>query len=186
MFKTVGKTKVRTAALWLLLALLLSACQPIQRLPETKAAAAASVETPLEEANQAVIQRFYDEVINQRKFDLFPEIFDAKVSDHDLGPTFSDIMILFNGVPNLHVTVDRWIVKEDIVTSVVSFTGTQDGEMMGVAPTHKKVTWTHVDVHRIKDGKIAEYWHNIPYSDILQQIGYTLVPPANEVKWIVV
>jgi len=135
-------------------------------------------QTEMEAANQAVIQRFYDEVINQRHFDLFPEIFADKVSDHDLGPTFSDIMILFNGIPNLHVTVERWIVKGDTVTSVVSFTGTQDGEMMGVAPTHNKVTWTHVDVHRIKDGRIAEYWHNIPYSDILQQIGYTLVPPA--------
>jgi len=49
--------------LWLLLALLLSACQPIQRLPETKTAAAASAETPLEQANQAVVQRFYDEVV---------------------------------------------------------------------------------------------------------------------------
>lgn len=28
---------------------------------------------------------------------------------------------------------------------------------MGVAPTHKKVTWTHVDVHRIENGKIVEY-----------------------------
>ncbi len=33
MFKTVGKTRVRTATLWLLLALLLSACQPIMPVP---------------------------------------------------------------------------------------------------------------------------------------------------------
>jgi hypothetical protein len=48
---TMVKTRVRTSSPWLLLALLLSACQPIQRLPETKTAAAASAEIPLEQAN---------------------------------------------------------------------------------------------------------------------------------------
>lgn len=33
MFETVGKTKIRTATLWLLLALLLSACQPVMPIP---------------------------------------------------------------------------------------------------------------------------------------------------------
>ncbi len=33
MFKQVGKTKIRTSGVWLLLALLLSACQPIMPVP---------------------------------------------------------------------------------------------------------------------------------------------------------
>ncbi|MFN8491769.1 MAG: ester cyclase [Caldilineaceae bacterium] len=153
------------------------AVEPMKAAP-TKEEGSGDAEEKQEAANQAVIQGFYDEVINQRKFDRFPKFFAAKVDGHDLGPTFTDIMILFNGIPNLHVTVERWILKGDTVTSVATFTGTQDGEMMGVAPTHKKVTWTHIDVHRIQNGKIVEYWHNIPYSDILQQIGYKLAPPA--------
>ena len=44
--------------------------------------------------------------------------------------------------------------------------------------TGKPVTWSQVDLWRIQDGKIAEVWHNFATADILQQIGYTFVPPA--------
>jgi predicted ester cyclase len=169
MFRTVLKTVVQRSGRWLLLALLLSACQPVQWLSETKTAVAASAETSLEQANQAVIQRFYEEVINQKQLDRFPEFFDANAIIHDLSPAM-DASILFTGLPDLHVTVDRWVLKGDIVTSIVTFTGTHEGEMMGVAPTHKPVTWTHIDIHRVKNGKIVEVWHNIPYGDILRQI----------------
>ena len=46
------KIKVQTAHLLLLLTLLLAACQPIQRLPETKVAVAALAETSLEQATR--------------------------------------------------------------------------------------------------------------------------------------
>ena len=175
------KTMVRTGGLWLLLALLLSACRPVQALPITQSTAtdtaANSAEAELEQANQAVIQRFYDEVINQKHMDYMEEAFDPQMVSHDLGPT-PDVGALFAGIPDLHVTVDHWIIAGDMVTSIVTFSGTHTAEMMGVAPTNKPVTWTHVDVHRVKNGKIVEVWHNIPMGDILQQIGYQLVPPA--------
>jgi hypothetical protein len=41
-----------------------------------------------------------------------------------------------------------------------------------------KVTWSSSDIWRVKDGKITDVWHNFPNQDILQQIGYTLVPPT--------
>ncbi|MCE7986034.1 MAG: hypothetical protein DYG89_33065 [Caldilinea sp. CFX5] len=140
--------------------------------------------TEQEAANQAVIQRFYDEVINQKKFDLFAEIFDPQSVTHDLGMK-PDINMLFTAFPDLHVTADQWMLKGDMVTSIATFTGTQEAEFMGVAATHKPVTWSHIDVHRIKDGKIVEVWHNIPFADILQQIqgdatGETAAEAANK------
>ena len=172
-----GKTMVRTVGLWLLLALLLSACRPVQALPVTQTTATDSAETDLEQANKAVIQRFYDEVVNQKHMDFMDEAFDPQMVTHDLGPT-PDVGMLFAGLPDLHVTVDHWIIDGDMVTSIVTFSGTHQAEMMGVAPTNKPVTWTHIDVHRVKNGKIVEVWHNIPMGDILQQIGYQPVPPA--------
>jgi predicted ester cyclase len=73
---------------------------------------------------------------------------------------------------------ERWTIDGDLVTSRVSFSGTQQGELMGVAPTGKPVTWTHLDIHRVQNGKITDIWHNIPVADILEQLGYTLVPPV--------
>jgi len=179
MFKTAGKTKVRTVGLWLLLALLLSACQPIQRLPETKTVAAASAETPLELANQAVVQRFYEEVVNQKKVEVMKEVFDPKMTEHVLGitPYITDTEILA-GFPDLHLTVDLWVVKGDLVTAVVTASGTHQAAILDAAPTGNKMTFSQIDIWRVKDGKITDVWHNFPSADILLQIGYTLVPPV--------
>ena len=165
----------------LLLALLgMTACQPIQRLPETKAAVAAAAETPLEQANQAVVQRFYEEVVNQKKLEVFKEVFDPKMVAHDLGygPQLFRDVDLFAGFPDQHLTVDLWLVKDDLVAAVVTVTGTQTGEFIGIAPTGKKVTFSQIDIWRVQNGKITDVWHNFARDDILQQVGYTLVPPA--------
>ena len=179
MFKRVGKTKVRIIGLWLLLALLLSACQPIQPLPETKTAAAASAQTPLEQANQAVVQRFYEEVVNQKKVEVFAEVFDPTMVEHSLGIgvvlTDTEILAAF---PDLQLTVDLWVVEGDLVTAVVTTRGTHQAEFMGVAPTGNPISWSSIDIWRVKDGKITDVWHDVPNEDILQQVGYTLVPPA--------
>lgn len=174
------KTIVRISSLLLLLTLLLSACQPIQRLPETKSAAAASVLTPMEQANQAVVQRFYEEVVNQKKTEVFKEVFDPKMTEHALGygPQLFRDVDLFAGFPDLHLKVDLWIVKDDLITAVVTASGTQTGEFIGIAPTGKKMTFSQIDIWRIKNGKITDVWHNFASADILQQIGYTLVPPT--------
>jgi len=163
----------------LLLALLLSACQPIQRLPETKAAVAASAQTPLEQANQAVVQRFYDEVVNNKNFDAFAEVFDPNMVEHSLGIgvilTDTEILTAF---PDLHLTVDLLVVEGDLVTAVVTTKGTHQAEFMGVAPTGNPISWSSIDIWRVKDGKITDVWHDFPNEDILQQVGYTLVPPT--------
>jgi predicted ester cyclase len=169
----------RTSGLWLLLVLLLSACQPIQRLPETKTATAASAQTPLEQANQAVVQRFYEEVVNQKKVEVFQEVFDPNMVEHslDIGPVLTDTEMMA-GFPDMHLTVDLWVVEDDLVTAVVTVSGTHQAEFMGVAPTGNTMTFSIIDIWRVKDGKITDVWHNSPSADILQQIGYTLVPPA--------
>ena len=155
------------------------ACQPIQRLPETKTTAAAAAETPLEQANKAVVQRFYEEVANQKKLDVLKEVFDPKMVEHslDIGPVLTDTELLA-GFPDLHLTVDLWVVEDDLVTAVVTVSGTHQAEFMGVAPTGNKMTFSIIDIWRVKDGKITDVWHNSPSADILQQIGYKLVPPA--------
>jgi predicted ester cyclase len=169
----------RTSGLLLLFLLFLAACQPIQALPATQTTATVAAETPLEQANKAVVQRFYEEVINQKHVEVFQEIFDPKVVDHQLGlgPMIGD-PAREGFFPDLHIKVDLWVIEGDLLTAVVTVSGTHLGELMGVAPTGNKVTWSHIDIWRIKDGKIVEVWHNFPTADILEQIGYQLVPPA--------
>jgi predicted ester cyclase len=69
------------------------------------------------------------------------------------------------------------MLEGDLVTAVVTASGTHRAEIMGIRPSGNKVTWSSIDIWRGKDGKITDVWHNFPNEDILQQIGYTLVPP---------
>lgn len=172
MFMQVGKTKGRTVGLWLLLVLLLSACQPIQRLPETKAAAAASAQTALEQANQAVVQRFYEEVVSQKKLAALDELFDPNMVNHDLdfGAEGGDLGGVLTGLPDVQATVSLWVIEGDLVTAVVTFSGTHQAELLGVAATGNPVTFSLIDIWRVKDGKLTDIWHNVPNSDILEQI----------------
>lgn len=175
MFTQVGKTKGRTVGLWLLLVLLLSACQPIQRLPETEAAAAASAQTTLEQANQSVVQRFYDEVFTQKKMAVLGEIFDANLVIHDLdvGGELGGATLLedtLTAFPDVKATINLWVVEGDLVTVYVTYVGTHQAEFLGVAPTGKVVTWSIIDIMRVQNGRITELWHDVPNGDILEQI----------------
>jgi predicted ester cyclase len=162
-----------------LLLLATAACQPVQALPATQTTATASAEAKLEQANKAVVQRFYDEVVNQKHMNVLDEVFDPHMVAHELGltPALSNT-VLFTGLPDLHLTVDLWVIEGDLVTAMVTVSGTHQAEMMGVAPTGNQVTFSQIDIWRVKDGKITDVWHNFANADILQQIGYQLVPPA--------
>ncbi len=60
----------------------------------------------------------------------------------------------------------------------VTFTGTHEGDLMGIPPTGKSFTYTDICYHRIEDGRLQE---SVQVSDalgLLQQIG--VVPPMGE------
>ena len=159
-----------------LLAVLLvtTACQPVQRVSAMQA------ETP-QQANQAVVERFYDEVVNQHHTEVMQEVFAADMVGHELGkvePTMTDLELIA-AVPDMQLKVDRWMIAGDMLAAVVTVSGTHSGaDLAGVPATGKPITWSQIDMWRVKDGKIAEVWHNFGTADILQQIGYTYVPPA--------
>lgn len=78
--------------------------------------------------------------------------------------------LLITALPDLRVTVDRLLAEGDMVTALVTFSGTHQVEFLGVAPTGNPVTFSLLDLQRVQDGKIVEVWHNVPLSDILHQM----------------
>jgi steroid delta-isomerase-like uncharacterized protein len=62
------------------------------------------------------------------------------------------------GLPDLKVTIEAIVATEDKVAASFVYEGTQQGVLLGVAPTGKHVRFTSCDIFRIADGKIAEHW----------------------------
>jgi predicted ester cyclase len=132
---------------------------------------------------QAVVERLYAEVVNQKELSSIDELYDAAVIDHALDDrgaqaVAANLTDLLTGFPDLQATADLWLSEGDLITTRVTFSGTHQGEWAGVAPTGKPVTWSQIDIHRVHNGKITEVWHTVPVADILQQLGYELVPPT--------
>src|SRR5215203_1962723 len=127
------------------------ACQPVQPVSALEAKAADKAG----EENKAVVERFYEGVVNQKDFSVFEEVFDADMVAHELGfgPNLKDTEML-TALPDLHLTVERWVVEGDMITAVVTFTATHQGEFMGVAPTGNTVTWSNIDIWHVENGKI--------------------------------
>jgi predicted ester cyclase len=168
-------SRIHPLFLTVLLALLLStaACQPIQPVSAAKAA------TSERETNQAIVNRFYEEVVNQKHNDRFKDIMAEDFVAHEVSfvPPFKDSE-LFPAFPDFQLKVDKWVIEGDLVVALVTVTGTHQGELAGVAPTGNKVTFTQIDIWRVEDGRIAEVWHNFATADIMEQIGFQLVPPS--------
>lgn len=78
---------------------------------------------------------------------------------------------IHEGFPDLSVDVAFTAATEEMATSGLTFTGTHDGEFMGLDPTGTEATWHALTVHRFADGEIVEGWGVSDDLAVLQQVG---------------
>jgi predicted ester cyclase len=78
--------------------------------------------------------------------------------------------------PDMHVELHHVLADGDLVCSHGTFTGTHEGEFMGVGASGKAVTVDYIDLWRVDDGKGVENWVRLDMLGLLQQIG--AVPPS--------
>jgi predicted ester cyclase len=59
--------------------------------------------------------------------------------------------------PDVSVQIDEIVADGDRAAVATTFTGTHEGELMGVAPTGRRVSVTGIDIVRVKDSRIVEH-----------------------------
>ena len=126
------------------------------------------------EENKAIVRRFI-EAYNKRKLELIDDFVAPDYVDHTNKVGREGLKQLFNmgltAFPDWHETVEDIIAEGDKVWVRLAYTGTHKGEFMGLAPTRKKITSKAVDIYRIVNGKLAEYWNVTDNVNIFKQIG---------------
>jgi steroid delta-isomerase-like uncharacterized protein len=70
------------------------------------------------------------------------------------------------------------VAEGDLVVSLIVGRGTHEGELLGIPATGQSVETEGIAIHRIQDGKIAEYWGVTDTIRVLQQVG-ALPPPES-------
>ena len=130
--------------------------------------------------NKAIARRLIDEVFNLGNLDVVDEIIAPGFKHHDpnseegsMGPKgFKQLLERYwRAFPDLQMELQQQIAEGDLVVDRWIARGTHQGELMGRAPTGKKVETSGITIHRITNGKIVETWNNYDGLTMLQQLG---------------
>ena len=129
-------------------------------------------------ADEAVVRRFYEEMNNDRKLELAPELFTADHKMHDPQVQAADgpdgmaatVKVYQDGVEG-HWQIEDIFSTDDNVVVRWTGSGTHVGEVNGIAATGKKLSVDAITIHRMAGGKIAETWEVWDTLGFLQQIG---------------
>jgi steroid delta-isomerase-like uncharacterized protein len=127
--------------------------------------------------HRAVIRAWAD-AVNRRDVDAALGLYTDDYTDHTAGHDGSGVAELEGALtgmlaafPDLVYTSEDIIVEGDKVVERFSSVGTHRGELMGAAPSGRRITITGINIFRMADGKIAERWAQIDDIGMLQQLG---------------
>jgi steroid delta-isomerase-like uncharacterized protein len=138
---------------------------------------------PVEDNKQAA-RRFYQEVINGRNLDAMDELLISDGVDHTFGSQNAEQAKQFFGMvqqafPDLHAEVHDVIAEGELVAARVTYSGTHEGEFVGIPGTGRQTQTSGVDFFRMQDGKQAEHWGGPDMASLLQQLGVMPAPGAS-------
>jgi len=129
-------------------------------------------------ADEAVVRRFYEEMNNDRKLDLAPDLFTADHKFHDPqipagdGPQgVADTVKVYQDSVDGHWQIEELFSTDDKVIARWTGSGTHVGEINGIPPTGEKISVDAIAIHRMAGGKIAETWEVWDTLGFLQQLG---------------
>ncbi|MDQ4001303.1 MAG: ester cyclase [Actinomycetota bacterium] len=137
-----------------------------------------------EEENKALNRRFVEEVINQGNIDAIDELIDPGVVDHAAPPGFPTgregakqfAAMMRAAFPDLHLTIEDMIAEGDKVAVRSTWSGTHEGEFMGIPATGRRVAVSGIDISRCADGRMVEHWEQFDALGLMQQLG-AVSPP---------
>jgi len=150
-----------------------------EELPAPAAPARASCPETTPEQNEAAARRWYDEVLNQGRFEVLNELLAEDVVHHagvmvDLNgreETAGGLRAIRAGFPDIQYTVDGVVAADDTVLIRWTGRGTHQGEFLGVPASGASVDWSGLNAFRIACGQVVEGWSEANGLAIMRQIG---------------
>lgn len=133
-----------------------------------------------------IVRTFNEEVFNGRDYDLLTDVESETYRQH--GPitgleiegvdqSLETMQLFHTAFPDLKATEEFAFSDGDYVCSRYTYTGTHNGEFMGIPATGKRVEVPGTVINLVEDGKIVEAWPTVDFLAVFQQLG---VVPATE------
>lgn len=130
-----------------------------------------------------LIRRFVQEVQSDGRLELLDHYMAPTFTDHSALPGFAPdregVRQLFGALraafPDLQVTIHDQVAESGRVVTRKSFTGTHDGEFMGIPASGNSIDFEVIDILQVNDDQITDHWMVGDMLRLMQQVG---APPA--------
>jgi steroid delta-isomerase-like uncharacterized protein len=127
----------------------------------------------------ALVRRFYDEIWNRGDETVARTILHPDFRFRgSLGVTADEIDGFLAYARSVHASlgefrciIDDLIEGEGRAAARMTFTGFHRGDVLGVAATHRTVSWAGAAFFTIRDGRIAELWVLGDLDGLRRQLG---------------
>ena len=132
------------------------------------------------EQNKALVRQFVEEAINQGNISAIDELLIPDFVEHEelppgIPPGREAPKVLFtmlrSAFPDIKATIEHLIAEGDEVVLHMTWTGTHEGEFMGIPPTGKSISINVIDILVIAEGKFVEHWGVMDSMAMMQQLG---------------
>ena len=112
-----------------------------------------------------IIKYFYETVVSKNILEELPQYISGDCvlrSGEDMIPIGLDgmkqhLVDVKKTYPDYSMKIIRQYTDGDYVISEFIMEGTHEGEWIGIKPTHRRLTFTGVDIDKVVDGKIVEH-----------------------------
>jgi steroid delta-isomerase-like uncharacterized protein len=131
------------------------------------------------EQNKEIVREFIDRVFTNGDLTAVDEMLTEDFVNHD--PHFGAPegreafrymgTVVREACPDWHSDLHLLVGEGEIVVERFTASGTQRGELAGIAPTGKEVFMPGINIFRIAGGRIAERWGRVDELGLLRQLG---------------
>jgi predicted ester cyclase len=112
-----------------------------------------------------LVQRLHAALLDSRDPEVVDSFFAPEFVSHNNPPGFPPgvegvkrfFSMFRDAFPDVSVEIDEVVAEGDRAAVATTFSGTHEGELMGVAPTGRRVAVTGIDIVRVAGGKIVEH-----------------------------
>jgi steroid delta-isomerase-like uncharacterized protein len=137
------------------------------------------------ETNKAIVRRYVEQVLNEKRHDLAEEFLVDNIELHGSGlapglDVVKQWLTMFAAAfPDGHQVIEDVVAEADRVVARTTFSGMHQGEMQGIQATGKRVSISSITIFRLDNGKIAEGWLVSDNLGMMQQLGVVPAPQEN-------
>jgi predicted ester cyclase len=112
-----------------------------------------------------LVRRLHSELLASRDLDRLGDFFAADFTSHNMPPGLPQgidgvrafFQVFLDGLEDIEVTVDELVADGDRVAVATTTSGTHSGELLGAAPSGRRIAVTGIDLVRVEGGLIVEH-----------------------------